>query len=334
MFLFTTPPARETAPRSPVVDAIRFGADRTGTGFDYLLQTAQRESALDPKAKAKSSSASGLFQFVEQTWLGLMKQEGPKLGLEREAAAITTRGDGTHAIADPAMRGEVLGLREDPKVAAVMAGMLTQRNRDMLGNELGREPNAGDLYVAHFLGARGAADLIRLAQTQPSRPAADAFPEAAAANRAIFYDGRGAPRGAGEVYAGLVAAHRSVGAPVNAAPAFGTDKPLAPVQADGGAFHGLFREPTPGAVSSTVARLWRPTGGGASRTAALGGFFPRSTGAPEPQPAAPAPEAEPAPTLVEAPLPPPRPASLGGDASRATGRPLDLSRFSLVRRGS
>jgi hypothetical protein len=54
MFLFTTPssPVRDSAPASPVVDAIRQGAERTGTGFDYLLATAQRESALDPGARA------------------------------------------------------------------------------------------------------------------------------------------------------------------------------------------------------------------------------------------------------------------------------------------
>src|SRR5687767_15809171 len=68
MFLFTAPPApvRDTAPASPIVDAIRQGAEGTGTGFDYLLATAQRESALDPAARARSSSASGLFQFIEQ----------------------------------------------------------------------------------------------------------------------------------------------------------------------------------------------------------------------------------------------------------------------------
>ncbi len=331
MFLFTTPPARETAPRSPVVDAIRFGAERTGTGFDYLLQTAQRESALDPKAKARTSSAAGLFQFVEQTWLGLMKAEGGRLGLERQAAAITTRPDGTHAVADPGARGEILGLRDDPKVAAVMAGVLTQRNRDTLTAELGREPNAGDLYVAHFLGARGAAELIRLAQAQPRRPAAEAFPEAASANRAIFFDGRGNPKGAAEVYAGLVAAHRAVGTPIDAAPAFGRDRPLAAPRQEGGTFHGLFRPPTPGAVSSTVERLWRHGGGPApERVAALGGFFPRSTAA-DPEPAMAPEQAAPAAIPAAVPLPPPRPADLGAKPARG---PLDLARFTTWRKGS
>ncbi|HLV85239.1 MAG TPA: transglycosylase SLT domain-containing protein [Devosia sp.] len=43
--------------------------DRNGVDFDYLLQTAMRESSLNPQAKAQTSSAVGLFQFLESTWL-------------------------------------------------------------------------------------------------------------------------------------------------------------------------------------------------------------------------------------------------------------------------
>jgi soluble lytic murein transglycosylase-like protein len=81
MFLFTTPaspPPPRQAPAAPVVDAIRYGSERSGAGFDYLLKTAQRESALDPSATTRASSATGLLQFIEQTWLGLVKREGDK----------------------------------------------------------------------------------------------------------------------------------------------------------------------------------------------------------------------------------------------------------------
>lgn len=200
MFLFTTQAAHDAAPATPVVDAIRTGAERTGTGFEYLLQTAQRESALDPTARAKTSSATGLFQFIEQTWLGVLKADGAKHGLEDYAKAITARSDGRLAVEDPALRKTILGLREDPKTASVLAGTLTQRNRGMLAAELGREPSSSDLYLAHFLGARGATDLIRAAQTSPQRAAASDFPDAAAANRRIFYDRSGRPRGAAEVF--------------------------------------------------------------------------------------------------------------------------------------
>ena len=164
MFLFTTPPAstRETglgrdagtrngattgtaagSASAGVVDAIRSGARSTGTEFDYLLATAKRESSLDPSAKAATSSATGLFQFIEQTWLGTMKNAGPKLGLSAYADAITARPNGTYAVEDATTRQTILDLRRDPAVAATMAGALTQRNGEALTAALGREPTGG-----------------------------------------------------------------------------------------------------------------------------------------------------------------------------------------------
>ena len=63
-----------------VTGAIRDAARVTGAGFEYLLNTAMREFNLNPNAKAKTSSATGLFQFIDQTWLGTMKQSGAALG--------------------------------------------------------------------------------------------------------------------------------------------------------------------------------------------------------------------------------------------------------------
>jgi hypothetical protein len=335
MFLFTTPtaPVRDAAPANPVVDAIRQGAARTGTGFDYLLATAQRESALDPGARARSSSASGLFQFIEQTWLGLVKSDGPRLGLGHQASAIQTRADGTHVVSNPTARQAILNLREDPKVASVMAGAFTQKNRETLMQELGREPSAGDLYAAHFLGARGAAQLIETAQHSPTRPAARDFPEAAAANRSIFFDGSGRARGAAEVRKLLSAGHPDMPA-VTAAPAFAPDKPLTFASQDGPAFHGLFQTETRrGPISDAVAKLWRGGEGsaGAVRTAALG-FFPK-TGSSDAAPAPPVGEVA-KPASVELPLPTLRP-SAGAPPSRDESRPrepLDLGAFMKRRR--
>ena len=335
MFLFTTPPApvRDTAPASPVVDAIRQGAERTGTGFDYLLATAQRESALDPAARARSSSASGLFQFIEQTWLGLIKTDGPRLGLAQQASAIQTRPDGTHVVSDPAARQAILNLRENPKVASVLAGAFTQRNRETLGQELGREPSAGDLYAAHFLGARGAAQLIQTAQQSPTRPAATDFPEAAAANRSIFFDGSGRARGAAEVHKLLSASHAGM-AGATAAPAFAPDKPLTFANTDGPAFHGLFQtESRRGPISEAVAKLWRGGEGnpGAVKTAALG-FFPKTSVSDAAPITAPPPQAELArPASADLPLPA---AAEPAAAAKKTGphEPLDLSAFMKRRR--
>lgn len=52
---------------SRVSGVIEKAAQATGTSFDYLLKTALREANFEPTAKATTSSASGLFQFIDQT---------------------------------------------------------------------------------------------------------------------------------------------------------------------------------------------------------------------------------------------------------------------------
>jgi hypothetical protein len=173
---------------STVTGAIRQAAQATGTSFQYLLATAQVESGLNPQAGASTSSARGLFQFVEQTWLGTMKQSGAALGYGQYADAITKTASGRYEVRDPAMRSAILKLRTDPTANAVMAGAFTQANAALLSQHLGRAPSEGELYIAHFLGAGGAARLISAAAANPSGSAASSFANAAQANPSIFYD--------------------------------------------------------------------------------------------------------------------------------------------------
>lgn len=173
---------------STVTGAIRQASQATGTSFGYLLATAQVESGLNPQAGAPTSSARGLFQFVEQTWLGTMKQTGAALGYGHYAAAISQTGSGRYVVQDPAMRQEILKLRNDPTANAVMAGAFTKANAVYLTQKLGRPPSEGELYIAHFLGAGGAARLIGLAASHPDANAAALFPNAAHANPSIFFD--------------------------------------------------------------------------------------------------------------------------------------------------
>jgi hypothetical protein len=173
---------------STVTGAIRQASQATGTSFNYLLATAQVESGLNPQAGASTSSARGLFQFIEQTWLGTMKQSGAALGYGRYADAITKTSSGHYQVNDPEMRREILKLRNDPTTNAVMAGAFTKANADLLSTKLGRAPSEGELYIAHFLGAGGAARLISLAASNPNAKASDYFPNAATANSSIFFD--------------------------------------------------------------------------------------------------------------------------------------------------
>ena len=192
-------PSNSTA-ATAVTGAIRKAAQATGTSFQYLLATAQVESGLNPQAGAATSSARGLFQFIDQTWLATMKQSGTALGYGQYAAAITQTASGRYEVQDPGLRSEILKLRNDPAANAAMAGAFTQSNAAVLSERLGRTPSEGELYIAHFLGAGGAARLIASAASHPNASAASYFPNAAHANASIFYDpATGEPRSLAQV---------------------------------------------------------------------------------------------------------------------------------------
>lgn len=181
--------------------AISRAAQRTGVDFAYLWNQARVESSLDPAAKAPSSSASGLYQFIEQSWLGVVSRHGAKHGYGWAAGQITQRGDGRYVVSDPDARRAILALRHDPDAAAVMAGEFAADNAEALSGALGRQPNATDLYFAHFLGAAGAARFLRAAAESPEASAASLFPREAGANRSVFFTRSGEARSMNEVYA-------------------------------------------------------------------------------------------------------------------------------------
>lgn len=195
-----------------VTSAIRAASTSTGMSFDYLLKTAIRESALDPKAKAATSSARGLFQFIDSTWMQMVKDEGANFGLGQYARDIEKSGE-TYFVRDPARRAEILKLRDNPEAASYMAGAFASRNASELRGVLGREPTSGELYIAHFLGANGAKRFLLANNANPKTSAAQLFPEAAAANRSIFYNRDGGAKSTMEVYAGLTARHDRAPAP-------------------------------------------------------------------------------------------------------------------------
>jgi hypothetical protein len=241
-----------------LASVLNAAGERSDVDFDYLLRTAMRESSLDPRAKAASSSATGLFQFLDSTWLEVMKTEGPRLGYQRYADAITRNADGEYTIVDPKLRAEVLELREDPAIAADMAAAFTKSNGDYLRSRFGRMPSPGELYIAHFLGPQGAEKMFRAGLADPDQVAAALFPRAAASNRAIFYDD-GQPRTIREVYKALVAQQQGPASlhsgyavqQLLAQPAAGPGAPvpLAPLPAGG---------PAAAAASPALVTQWSP----------------------------------------------------------------------------
>ncbi|KRR04779.1 transglycosylase [Bradyrhizobium jicamae] len=189
--------------RARIAGSIRQAASTTGASFEYLLATAKMESNFNPKAAATTSSARGLFQFIDQTWLGTVKEAGPHLGYDKYADAITKNSDGRYSVDDPTARAAIMRLRDDPEAASAMAGVLTQSNSFKLTGKIGRRPTDAELYMAHFMGVGGAGKLIQSAEDNPNASAVRMFPNAAAANQSIFYDRSGQPRSVSQVYSVL-----------------------------------------------------------------------------------------------------------------------------------
>jgi len=177
-----------TTPNSPtgVRSAIARASGATGVDFSYLVAQARMESGMNPNARAATSSASGLYQFTNSTWLQTLQKHGDKLG----AGAMPS---------DPAARQQMLALRSDPEASALMAASLASDNAQALTGQLGRQPDASELYLAHFLGQDGAAKFLSGLATNPDQSAAALLPKAAAANQTIFFDANGAPRSLGQM---------------------------------------------------------------------------------------------------------------------------------------
>ena len=149
---------------------------------------------MDPAARASTSSASGLYQFIESTWLDTVKRHGARFGLGDVADQIKPGAGGAHYVADPAQKSAILALRNNPEIASLMAAGLAEDNRAHLSGVLGRQPENGELYLAHFLGAGGAGRFLSAMEDNPAQSAAALFRRPAAANRSVFYEGNGEAR--------------------------------------------------------------------------------------------------------------------------------------------
>lgn len=209
-FIFGSDTPREMAPIPPVRPdplhvpseiraAIQQASAATGVPFNYLVAQAGQESGFKADARAATSSAAGLYQFVDSTWLRMVREHGDKHGVGDLARSITMTDSGARVF-DPEVKARILALRDDPKLSAAMAAEYARGNHTQLAQSLGREIGATDLYLAHFLGAGGATRFLTALRTEPGRPAAELMPQAAQANRGVFFAADGRARSVDEIY--------------------------------------------------------------------------------------------------------------------------------------
>lgn len=209
--------AASNSHRADILSALKQAAESTGADFSFLLKTAQRESNLKADAKASTSSASGLFQFTSETWLSMLDRYGAG-----------------HGVSPDATREQKLALRNDPHLAAKMAGELAKENAGILEKKLGRAPTQAELYAAHFMGPSEAAKLVEAARTNVDGPASALFPRAAAANANVFHDADGRQLTAAGLYqklTGMDVATADGGNPVHLASAAHVSAPDALIAA-------------------------------------------------------------------------------------------------------
>ncbi len=166
-----------------VVNAIKTASDKTGVSFSYLMEKAAAESNFNPTVKAKTSSATGLFQFIESTWIDTINRHGAKHGIDTNQS-----------------KQDLLNLRKDPEIASVMAAEFAQGNKAYLQKTIGGDIGNTEMYFAHFMGAGGATAFLTQYEKNPLATGADLFPKEANANRGVFYNKNGDARSLGQIY--------------------------------------------------------------------------------------------------------------------------------------
>lgn len=142
---------------------------------ETLNRIIQIESAGNPSIKAQTSSATGLGQQLNATWLNLVNKYHPEWW-------------------DGRTKDGVLNLRKNPTLNIELLARLTEENARIVGSTSG-----GDLYLAHFLGPADAKDFFR---ADPSTKATSLVSQAVVkANRSIMLNKDGTSKTAGEVRA-------------------------------------------------------------------------------------------------------------------------------------
>ncbi len=184
------------------VELIVKAAAATQVSANYLLALARQESGCRTTARASTSTAYGMFQFIESTWLVAIHRHGATYGERRLAAAVAIDVAGRPVLRHPALREEILAKRGDAQLAAYLAAELALENARHLQRHRRKPLTATDLYLAHFLGAQGATAFLQVLDRQPGRPAHALLPRAASANPKVFYErgNRTRPRTVAGVY--------------------------------------------------------------------------------------------------------------------------------------
>ena len=198
----------EKKQNSEIIDTLHRTSKKTGVDFDLLIVTAMIESDLGRMTISSSSSARGIYQFIEPTWLVLMKRYGERIGYKAYADMIeinkeTRQPQITHG--GVVMRQKILDLRYNTRIAALIkAHQIKDEERVLRSFKNGQDINITDHYIAHMLGLSLARTFYQLKQSESviilSNLKNRKFHEAITLNKSFFYDSNGAGLSASDAY--------------------------------------------------------------------------------------------------------------------------------------
>lgn len=186
-----------------VIKTIYKASLRTGVDFELLVLKARMESDFGQFNVAAGSSARGLFQYIEPTWLTLMHRYGAEMGYPHYAEAIKFS-RGLPYVKNKYLKAEILALRHDQDASTLIKAYQVQEETDVIrGLKRGQRVTAADHYISHMLGLSLARELydLRARNSVFALALLDRadMREAAKLNRAFFYDGK-TPLAAVDVY--------------------------------------------------------------------------------------------------------------------------------------
>jgi len=184
------------------VEAARSASTLAGASFSSVLSQVSQESAFNANAKNRTSSAVGPAQFLETTWLDMVRRHGAAYGLGDLADQIQVKG-GKPVVANAQVRSQILELRKDPHLSAGMAARYLEEVGDKLAKSMGRPVSVEEKRMAYLFGPYGAAKLLKTAAANPNANATDVLPNAARANPRLFKDTAGGSLPAGTMVARL-----------------------------------------------------------------------------------------------------------------------------------
>ncbi len=200
------PAVAEGEPSPSVAAALAAATRSTGADPVLLRAIAWQESRFSHRAGNRQSTARGLMQFTEATWLEVVRDFGPRHGMAREAALLSTNPrTGAITTRHPRDLRAILARRFDPRLSAIMAAERLAAEQAGLQAMLGRPAGPAELYVTHLLGPAGARRFLAELNRAPARPALEAVgSDSIAANRGVFFErGTGRMLSLAEVHAGV-----------------------------------------------------------------------------------------------------------------------------------